>query len=76
MKAKKPTPVPSSGSVRSDEVLTLTEFKKRFGLEYKSVATAQRAGLRLVQLGRQKYVLGSDVLECFRKLATMEDNDT
>ena len=73
MKSKQNPPT-GYGSVRSDEILTLSECKKRLGWGHKSVATAKRVGLRVVPLGRQKYVLGSDVLEFFRKLA--EENDT
>lgn len=52
----------ASGSVRSDELLTLAELKRRLSWGDRSVAAAQRAGLRAVGFGRQKFVLGADVI--------------
>ncbi len=75
MKGKQPTPKPSYGSISAGEVMPMTEFQRRFGLAYKSMREAQQQGLRTITLGRRKYVLGSDVLAFFEKLAAIQDND-
>ena len=58
----------SCGSVRADEILTLTELRRRFAWEEHSVRKAKAAGLRFVRFGRQKFVFGSDVIKFFRQL--------
>jgi hypothetical protein len=55
--------------VRSGELYSLTELRRRLGWGEHYVRTARVAGLRLVTFGRQKYCLGEDVLSFFRKLA-------
>ncbi len=50
----------SAGEISVGSVYTLPEFKRRTGLDDKAVRKAQRNGLRTVQVGRCKFVLGSD----------------
>jgi len=57
-----------TGSIRSDELLSLTELRRRLGWQEHAVRQARRAGLRLVSFGREKYVLGRDVLDFFARL--------
>jgi len=62
-----------SGSVRADEVLSQRELQRRFGWQEHSLRQARLAGLRTVQFGRERYVIGADVLDFFRKLAEKGD---
>ena len=72
---RKPTAPAPSGSIRSDEIVSLSELQRRFSLGYKSTAAAQKMGLKTVVLGRQKFCLGEDVIRFFRKLATQQAGD-
>ena len=65
----KPRPTTPAGSIRSDELLPLSEVRRRLGIGYKTAAKAQRDGLRTIPYGRQKFVLGADILAFFRDLA-------
>jgi len=57
------------GSVDGNELLRLAELKRRLGWGEHAVRQARAAGLRLVAFGREKYALGADVLDFFRRLA-------
>ena len=59
----------ASGVVRGDEVYSLTELRRRLQWGEHATRMAKAAGLRLVPFGREKFVLGADVLAFFRKLA-------
>jgi hypothetical protein len=48
--------------------MSLSELKRRLGWGEHAVRQARRAGLRFTVFGREKYVLGEDVLEFFRTL--------
>jgi len=58
-----------SGSIRTDEVMTLREFGRRLGLASRALCDCQRNGLRTVLVGRTKYVVGRHAVEWFGKLA-------
>jgi hypothetical protein len=45
------------------------EFRRRMGVSVKGWRSMQAHGLRSIACGKQKFVLGSDALEFFRKLA-------
>ena len=62
------------GSISADEVLPLREAARRLGFGQKTIRQAQRAGLRTVEFGRMKYVIGQDVLDFFRRLAEGADS--
>jgi hypothetical protein len=51
------------GSIHADELLDLRTFGKRLGLGPRVLCDLQRAGLRVVTLGRRKYVVGKWVLQ-------------
>ena len=63
------THVRQLGSITADELLPMREFGRRLDLHDKCLSDAQKAGLRTVMFGRQKFVLGSDALDFFRRLA-------
>lgn len=62
--------------VRSGEVYSLAELRRRLGWAEHSVRKARVAGLRLVVFGRQKFALGSDVLKFFERLAERQQAET
>jgi hypothetical protein len=55
--------------IRSGEVYSLAELRRRLQWKEHAVRQARVNGLRLVTFGRQKYCLGEDALAFFRKLA-------
>jgi hypothetical protein len=64
----------TSGSVRADEVLSLRELQRRFGWREHALRQARMAGLRMIPFGREKYVLGADLLAFFATLAEQQPN--
>jgi hypothetical protein len=69
------SPAPRAcGSIHANEVLSMAEFGRRLGFAHKALADAQRAGLRTILFGRCKFILGSDALEWFRRLAEQQAN--
>lgn len=56
------------GSISAGEVMTLREAARRLGIGAAGMRQAQRAGLKCVPFGRQKFVLGADVLKFFEQL--------
>ncbi|MFZ1934365.1 MAG: hypothetical protein WCB27_19785 [Thermoguttaceae bacterium] len=70
----KPAPR-ASGSIHADEVLSMAEFGRRLGFADKALSDAQKAGLRTIVVGRCKFILGSDALDWFRRLAEQQAGD-
>ena len=70
--SQKPAPRRSSAVVRAGEVYSLAELRRRLQWKEHAVRMARVAGLRLVTFGRTKYVLGSDVLRFFERLADQQ----
>lgn len=70
-KSERPAPR-SLGSIRSDEVQPAEEFCRRMGVETKAWREMQHRGLRAIQCGKRKYVLGQDAIDFFRRLAESE----
>ncbi|MGA2063837.1 MAG: hypothetical protein ABSG86_02660 [Thermoguttaceae bacterium] len=69
MKPRPTVPAPRPlGSVSAGEVLCLREFGRRLNLADRALADAQREGLRTILFGRNKYVLGCDALDWFKRL--------
>jgi hypothetical protein len=75
----KASPKPSSpparepaAVIRADELYSLAELRRRLGWAEHAVRQARLAGLRMVVFGRAKYVLGSDVLAFFARLAEQQ----
>jgi hypothetical protein len=58
--------------IRSGEVYSLAELRRRLQWGEHAVRQARVNGLRLVGFGRAKYVLGSDVLKFFERLAEQQ----
>ncbi len=56
------------GSINAGEVMTLREAARRLEIGAVGMRQAQRAGLKCVPFGRQKFVLGTDVLKFFEQL--------
>jgi len=61
------------GSIHADEAMPLRELSRRFGWGRQQQADAIKAGLRAVVIGRQKFVVGRDVLMFFENLAQQGD---
>lgn len=60
------------GVIRADEAYTLTEFRKRTGLGSTAFRGARAAGLRVIALGRKRYVLGVDWIEFLKQVQVQE----
>lgn len=60
------------GSIRIDEAMPSEEFRRRMGVSVKGWREMLRRGLRAVPCGKQKFVIGQDALDFFRKLAGSE----
>jgi len=66
----KPRPVAGPRFVSAGEVYPLPELTRRLGWGEHALRQARRAGLRVIAFGRCKYVLGSDVVDFFHRLAS------
>ena len=67
-----PPPRNSPAVIRAGEVYSLAELRRRLGWQEHAVRQARAAGLRLIPFGREKFVLGTDVLTFFRGLAARQ----
>jgi hypothetical protein len=54
------TATQSPGVIRADESYTQAEFCRRAGLARKAYLSARRQGLKVVEFGKKRFVLGSD----------------
>lgn len=50
-------------AIRSDEVYSLSEVKKRLGLGTHALRMARMKGLEMRKVGRRKFVLGKHLIE-------------
>ena len=76
MKTRRPSPTRAGlGPIRPDEVYPLADFRRRCGLGHKGVASAKRAGLRVIRFGRGAFVLGRDALAFFERLAAEQSGN-
>jgi hypothetical protein len=55
--------------IRADESYTVREFRARAGLRDFAFRECRQAGLRVIPVGRKRYVLGSDWIEFLRQRA-------
>jgi hypothetical protein len=62
-------PDPAPGVVNQFEVYRLKELARRLGWHEHALRQARAAGLPMIVFGREKFILGSDVLDFFRRLA-------
>ena len=76
MKSRKPSPRRAPAVIRDGEVYSLAELRRRLRWQDHAVRQARIAGLRLVSFGRAKFVLGSDVLRFFERLAERQEPRT
>ena len=74
MTARTPVPKPP-GTISVHEVYTLAEFQRRAGMNAHAMRAARRKGLRVVAVGRKRYVLGADWLVFLREQAAKEGAD-
>lgn len=56
----------SPGVIRTDESYTLSELRRRLGLNDEALRQARRRGLKARKVGRRKYYLGSEVIAFLR----------
>jgi hypothetical protein len=63
---------PVGGSIRADEVLPLAEFCRRLRIGRKTWYSMKAAGLRSCEIGKQRYIIGRDVLDFFAKLTEQQ----
>ncbi len=67
---KRPEKAPTiGGSIRADEVVTLTEFVRRLGIGQKTWRTMKNAGLQSALIGKKRYILGRHAVTFFEQLA-------
>ena len=59
----------TTGVICDGELYTLSEFRRRMDWQEHALRQARKAGLRVIPFGRAKYVLGSDALAFFERLA-------
>jgi hypothetical protein len=65
----------SPGLVRSDEVYTLTEFKRRVGFRNDAaLRSARRKGLKVVYAHGHGYVFGADWLDYLKSVSSPQDS--
>ena len=72
---KKPLPEKQArtlGSIRGDSIYSLRQFGRELDLHDKCLSDAQKAGMRTIIFGRQKFVLGSDAIDFFQRLAQQQ----
>jgi hypothetical protein len=62
-------PAPAPGVICDGEVYRLREVCRRLGWKEHALRKAREAGLRMIIFGREKYVLGADILGFFKNLA-------
>jgi len=60
------------GEVRADSVYSLTELRTRMKWNRPTIARLKALGLRLVTLGRQRFVVGADLVSIFVRLADQQ----
>ena len=70
--ATRPAAEPAPGVIRDGEVYSLREFARRLHWREHALRQARAAGLRMVAFGRERFVLGADVLRFFTELAEQQ----
>jgi hypothetical protein len=61
--------------IRGDELYAWADLKRRLGLCQRSGREMVRQGLRQVVCGKRRFVLGSDVLIFFKRLADVKSGE-
>lgn len=57
--------------IRADESYSVAEFKRRSGLGDYAFREVRRAGLRIISIGKKRFVLGADWLEFLHRAAEL-----
>jgi len=60
------------GVIDRDAAYSLAEFRRRTGLGSHALRQVRAAGLRVVEVGRKRYVLGADWLRFLERQAAEE----
>ncbi len=71
--ARDPRP-PAAGIVRNDAAYSLRALSRETGLREHGLRQLRAAGLPMVTLGRERWVLGSDFIELLRRLRDANGN--
>jgi hypothetical protein len=66
----------SCGSIRADELVTLTEFCRRLRIGQKTWRSMKAAGLRSAAIGKQRYIIGKDILDFFGRLTAQHTEES
>lgn len=64
------------GVVRADESYTAAEFRRRTGIGDFAFRSLRRDGLRIVAIGKKRFVRGTDWLAHLDKVAAEQDDAT
>ena len=67
------TPPPALSPIVANAVYSKRILCSALGWEQRSWTHATKAGLRIIPFGKQRFVLGRDVLSFFEKLAAGQD---
>lgn len=62
MSKSSPAPAVDQGVIRPDHLYTFAAFQKTTGIGKAGIREARKNGLRVRYLGRQGYILGSDII--------------
>jgi len=65
-------PAHATGTIRADELVSLSEFRRRFHLGEHFIRQFRKNGLRLVRFGREDFLLGRDVIGFFERLGEQQ----
>ncbi len=56
------------GVIRADEVYTVSEFRKRSGLGDFAFRKVRQSGLRIVDVGKKRFILGTDWIKYLNEI--------
>jgi hypothetical protein len=73
---KRPTtiPRPALSPILADAVYSKRVLCNALGWEHRTFRNAAKAGLRIIAFGKQRFILGRDVLDFFLRLAEQQSN--
>jgi hypothetical protein len=72
MKRPTPTPRPTLSPILADAVYSKRVLLAALGWEHRTFRHAVQEGLRIIAFGKQRFVLGRDVLDFFTRLAEQQ----
>ena len=74
MKRLTPTPRPTLAPILADAVYNKRALCAGLQWEHRTFRHAVQEGLRIIAFGKQRFILGKDVLAFFEKLAERQNN--